>query len=164
VNACPEAMGVEHGFSGPPSGDKYRTADGNDGIQDKGERDLPVATENYTEAGMKMRVAQVHKPLAAASAVADQGNAIIISNKGSAIITDPDVVEKIAQLVDADKKKIKVYRKRGIYTFPVWLRAARKPKGKVDEKKGIAAMDGKEEDAAMTVEEEKAFYRQSAWM
>ena len=103
IPAIAEHVGREFGYSGPASGRKYMAADGSTNLEDEGERTLEVITENGDEATMKARVTGVHKCLAAASAIVDRGNTIVLSRNYSYIINDQS--EQI----------IPVYPKDGVY-------------------------------------------------
>lgn len=136
VSACPDNLGKEFGTTGPYRDTWYTTADGNRGIQDKGRRLLHTRTEDCATCSLDMRVASVHKPLVAAGDVTHKGNIIVLSKHGSFVARD-DIgsIHQAAVKATGNKPSFWLYKKKNVYTFPVWIDKARAKRGETDEQK-----------------------------
>lgn len=122
VSACPESVGVNFGYSAPATGFHYITADGRASVPDKGQRNLKVVMEDGLHASMNMRVAGVHKPLVSAGDVTSRDNVIILSKYGSFVARDPNgAIHRKAYAAAASGPGFWLYKKNGVYTFPVWI-------------------------------------------
>ena len=119
VTVFPEGL-VEP--TGSASRNTYKTASG-EFVEDLGEGIVSGLGEDGCSRRLRGRIAQVHKPLIAASAACEVGNIIILKKDGGSILPiQHPLAKSIMKLFDSHPQRdgagaVPLYVERGVYTF-----------------------------------------------
>lgn len=119
VTVFPEGLAEP---TGSASRNTYKTASG-EFVEDLGEGIVSGLGEDGCSRRLRGRIAQVHKPLIAASAACEVGNIIILVKDGGSILPIKHPLAKsIVKMVDSHPRRdgegaVPLYVERGVYNF-----------------------------------------------
>ncbi len=149
------------------AGKKYRTA-GAERIANEGQSTVRFWTEEGARRKMLSQRGKVNKALAGGGPVCDQGNTLLFTARGGAIIKDPD--EAIfRKAVEAATVKTPFHRNQGgTYSMNMWVpinaeRGRTKPKIDEANKKGVSQEERTREEQTKELEDIQAVVEQAGW-